>query len=105
MPHDPINFDARPKVQEPEKIHLFTLDGKDYFIPATIRPGIALRYLYVLKMNGEQPAVAELLYAVLGDDAMRILGESDQVTQDDINVIMEIVKERALGALEAGNES
>jgi hypothetical protein len=101
--HEPINFDSRPDAPEIPQIHLFTLDGREYFIPERIRPAVGLKYLYTLKTQGEQHAVAELLFAVLGNDAMAALSDSDAVTETDLKVIMEIVKERAVGALDEGN--
>lgn len=105
MTHEPIDFDSRPKPAEVEKVHLFTLDGKDYFIPERIRPAVGLRYLYDLKTEGEQFAIAGMLFAVLGQETMNALSSSESVTQDDLKVIMEIVRDRAMGAMEGGNDS
>jgi hypothetical protein len=103
--HEPINFDARPARPEAEKIHLFTLDGRDYFIPSVIRPSIGLSYLFVLKTQGEQAAIAEMLYAVLGRDAMEALAGADAMEAEDLKVITEIIRDRAMGAVERGNDS
>lgn len=104
MTHEPINFDSRPPVTEVDRVHLFTLDGKDYFIPERIRPAVGLRYLYELKVKDEQYAIAGLLFAVLGEDAMDALSSSESVTPQDLKVIMEIVRDRAMGAMEQGND-
>jgi hypothetical protein len=97
---EPINFDNRPARTEPEKVHLFTLNETDYFIPSEIGPGVGLRYLYNLKLHGEQYATADLLFAVLGEKTMEALSNSDQITPDDMKVILGVVRDRAVGALE-----
>jgi hypothetical protein len=103
--HEPIDFDARPARPEVEKVHLFTLDETDYFIPAEIRPSVGLKYLFVLKTQGEQAAIADLLYSVLGGPAMEALANSDAMEAEDLKVITEIIRDRAMGAMERGNDS
>jgi hypothetical protein len=98
-----INFDERPPAPEVERVPLFVLDGKEYTIPAKIGPAVGLRYLYDLKLLGEQAAIAGLLFTVLGQDAMEALSNSSQVTMADVNIIMEIVRDQTLGGMETGN--
>ncbi|TQS30055.1 hypothetical protein [Microbispora sp. KK1-11] len=89
-----------------EKVPLFSIDDVEYGMPATIRPNVALKYLRMVRTQGGDVAEAWLLEEVLGAEAYEALMEYDQLTVDQLNQVMAIVRDHVLGQAEqqrAGN--
>jgi hypothetical protein len=100
MANEPINFDARPEPEPVGRTLLFTLDGKDYTVPEKLRPSVGIKYLYALKIRGEAVATAELLFDVLGADAMKALSENEKMNAEDMDMVTGIVRDLAMGAFQ-----
>lgn len=81
----------------PGKVKLFSIDGKDYFIPKEPGPNVSVRYLRDVRKHGQDYAVAGLMEAMLGEDGVDALAEYEELTEEDLDHIMEAVKRHALG--------
>ncbi|WP_030506359.1 hypothetical protein [Microbispora rosea] len=91
---------------EVEKVPLFSIDDVEYGMPARIGTNIALKYLRMVRTQGSDVAEAWLLEEVLGAEAYEALMEYDQLTVDQLNQVMAIVRDHVLGQAEqqrAGN--
>jgi hypothetical protein len=89
-PIEPVVIGKRARSDE-ELVTIFHLDGKDYKIPAKPGPAIMIKYMRDARKIGEAQAGFNVLNAMLGDEALEALAESDDVTEADLNRIYEIV--------------
>ncbi|HEY0774147.1 MAG TPA: hypothetical protein VGD51_08705 [Nocardioidaceae bacterium] len=85
---------------EVEMEPLFYIDDQEYQIPKRLPASLSLRYLRVLREEGQEAAAGEVLERVLGDEAYTALMECDEVDGKQLKRIMRIVEHKALGQLE-----
>lgn len=99
---EPIRFvTKRPEDREPvERVVLFSLDDQDYMIPKKFPVNLGLKVIRTMRRQGQEIAMAELLEAVIGEDAYEALVNYPDITNDDIARLMEIVQSLALGSLD-----
>lgn len=97
----------RKNKNEVEKELLFTLPDADetvedheYWIPKTVPANLALVYLKAVAERGDVVAAWLMIEALLGSDAVDALIASDDLTEDDLNSILEVVSNKAMGATE-----
>jgi len=90
-----INFDEREPVEK-EPVHLFTLNGDDYYIDPS-GANVALVYLAKVEEVGEQVAQAWLLRYMIGDDAYQALMSYDGLTAEDLDDLIKVVVAEVLG--------
>lgn len=90
QPVEPVQITKRDR-EPAEMVTIFHLDGKDYQIPAKPGPAVVLRYMKEARKIGEAQAGFNVLNAMLGDEALEALSESQDVTDEDISKIYEIV--------------
>lgn len=96
-----INFDEMPKDNsEVEQVELFKLNGHSYTIPNKARANVSLKYLNLLRKEGDAAASAYLLTTLLGDEAFDALTEYDDLTQDQFTAVVEAAQKVVLGNLE-----
>jgi hypothetical protein len=93
---EPIRIEANENVIE-ERVPLFYIGDTEYTIPKMIPTGAALQYLRVAGERGEQFAAPILLTRVLGEDAYQALEESKALEDEQLERIIEIVIDLALG--------
>jgi hypothetical protein len=89
-----------------DQVALFSLDGRDYTVPAKPRAAIALRYLRNIKNHGTDHAAAAMLEELLGVDGFNALCDYDDLTAEQMKAIMVAAQKLAMGAVEeafAGN--
>lgn len=96
---EPIRIASDEDVPE-ERVPLFYIGDTEYTIPAHIPRGVALKYLRQASDVGHELATAPLLISVLGEDAYMALEESRAMTQDQLDRIVTIIIELALGKQE-----
>ncbi|MGR4847913.1 hypothetical protein [Streptomyces sp. LARHCF252] len=84
-----------------ERVPLFIIEGVTYSVLKKPRPNIGLRYMRVLKEEGQEIAVAGLLEAMLGKEAFVALTECEDLTEEEFEEIMNLVQKLALGNKEA----
>lgn len=85
---------------EPDKVVLFSIDDKDYYVPAKIGPNVALAYMRDIRQQGLEYARAGMLERMLGSDGLRALAEYEELTEEDLNAVMEAVDKHVLGPLQ-----
>jgi uncharacterized protein YihD (DUF1040 family) len=83
-----------------EQIQIFSIDGKEYTIPAKPRVNVALKYLHDAKHKSEDIAAAGLLENLLGEEGYEALMNYEDLTADQLKAIMKIVQKVALGSME-----
>jgi len=77
-----------------------TNEQTEYFIPKTVRPNLAIKYLNNLRNEGGEYAMAVAMADLLGDETMNVMAESEDIGEDEMEQIMVIVTNKMLGAME-----
>lgn len=88
-----------------ERVTLFSIDGVAYDVPKRPRPSIGLKYLWNLKVKGQQMAEAELLGDMLGEEGFKALAGFEDLTQEDMDAVLAAVEQLALGEKEESKKS
>lgn len=83
-------------------VDLFSIDGTMYQMPVKIGAGMALGYMKMVRTHGQEAALGWALEKVLGTEAYDALTACDDVSPDDLEVIMSVVHDNMMGAVEAG---
>lgn len=96
---EPIRIEANEDVVE-ERVPLFYIGDTEYTIPKVIPTGAALQYLRIAGERGEQFAAPLLLTRVLGEDAYQALEDSKALEDEQLERIIKIVIDLALGRKE-----
>jgi hypothetical protein len=96
---EPIHIAADDEVEE-ERVPLFYIGDTEYTIPKEIPPGAALQYLRQARESGHELATPPLLIRVLGEDAYMALEQSRAVTEDQLERIVKLIVDLALGQAE-----
>lgn len=99
----PVQIGKKGKAAEDaeEMVHIFTLDDTEYSIPRQPNSMLLIRFLRQSQSPkvGLTQATGNLLYTLLGEDAMDSLSESRDVSKADVAKIMDIVTVIAFDAL------
>jgi hypothetical protein len=101
---EPIHIAADEDVPE-ERVPLFYIGDTEYSVPASIPAGAALEYLRVAREAGPEVGAGALLSRTLGDEAYQALERSRGLTDDQLNQIITIVLDLALGRAEKGGKA
>ncbi|WP_069769796.1 hypothetical protein [Streptomyces sp. LUP30] len=96
---EPIRIAADADVEE-ERVPLFYIGDDAYTIPKKIAPGVALQYLRQARESGHELATPPLLIRVLGEDAYMALEQSKAVEEDQLERIVKLIVDLALGQAE-----
>lgn len=83
-----------------DRLTLFELNGKAYTVPKRVGPNVALRYLRDVRRHGPEHAIAGIMEALLGREAMDALADYDDLTEEQLEQVMEAVQMHVLGPLE-----
>jgi hypothetical protein len=83
-----------------EMVDLFTIDEVTYQIPAKPNVNIALKYLRVLKRQGELVATSGLLEDLLGEEGFEALTNYEDLTEEDFEAVMTAAQKVTMGSLE-----
>ncbi|MER5750618.1 hypothetical protein [Streptomyces sp. NPDC002088] len=100
---EPIHIPADDDVEE-ERVPLFYIGTDEYTIPKEIPPGAALQYLRQARESGHELATPPLLIRVLGEDAYMALEQSKAVTEEQLEKIVQLIVDLALGQKEKEKE-
>lgn len=100
---EPIRISADEDVEE-ERVPLFYIGDDEYTVPREIAPGAALQYLRQARESGHELATPPLLIRVLGEDAYMALEQSKAVTEDQLEKIVKLIVDLALGQAEKKKE-
>jgi hypothetical protein len=82
---------------------LFTIDGTEYRVPKEVPPITGLRALDIIADEGEAPGLRWLLQEVLGQDGYDALLACPSITSKQLGQIMTVVRDKAMGDLEAAS--
>jgi len=96
---EPIRIAADDDVEE-ERVPLFYIGDDEYTVPTEIPPGAALQYLRQARESGPELATPPLLVRVLGEEAYTALEQSRAVTEDQLEKIVKLIVDLALGRQE-----
>lgn len=96
---EPIRIAADEDIEE-ERVPLFYIGDTEYTIPKEIPPGAALQYLRQARESGHELATPPLLIRVLGEDAYMALEQSKAVKEDQLERIVKLIVDLALGQAE-----
>jgi hypothetical protein len=83
-----------------DRVVLFYVDDEPYTIPKKISRGHGLRFLQTMRKQGEALAAQELLEVLIGEDGYEALMNCDDLEDDDLDKIMNRLRDEALGAVE-----
>ena len=84
-----------------ERVALFIIDDVEYTVLKKPRPNIGLKYMRVLKEQGQEIAIAGLLEDMLGREGYVALTECEDLTEEEFEAVMALVQKLALGDREA----
>lgn len=83
--------------KDAEMVHIFTLEDKEYFIPAKPRLNIGLKYMYEVQSKGEVVANSNMLVSLLGQDNYEALIEYEDLTPEILETILTIAGKVVFG--------
>jgi hypothetical protein len=83
-----------------DRDHLFSIDGKDYYIPRELPGSLTVEAMAKATEIGDVPATMWIMERVLGADAIRALRACPTVRKEEILAIQEIIRNRVFGPAE-----
>jgi hypothetical protein len=86
------------------EVVLFKLDGQEYTTTDRPRVALSLRYMRMIREEGESEANAYLVEQCIGTEAYERLMDYDDLTTEQFAGIMELVKSIAIKALPGEGE-
>ncbi len=97
-----LNFDERKPVEqtEPERIELFTLEGKTYTMPKKLSANKLLAFMQEMRANGQEAAAVGLLIDCIGMAGYQKLRAYPGLQFADLKAIFDAVSLAAMGAME-----
>jgi hypothetical protein len=96
---EPVRLTSKPEVED-DRVVLFYVDDEAYSIPKKIGRNYGLRYLRTARKQGEALAAQELLETLIGEEGYEALMDCDGLEDEDLDRIMEQLRDGALGAVE-----
>lgn len=81
-------------------IPLFYLGDTEYRIPEKPEANVALRYLRDARTRGEDIAAANLLIALVGEDAFDALCDYPGLAEEQLEAVMKAAQKHVMGGLE-----
>ncbi|MER7814548.1 hypothetical protein [Streptomyces sp. NPDC096153] len=98
---EPVRLSSKqsePKAED--RVVLFYVDDEPYTVPKRIGRNHGLRYLRTARRQGEPIAAQELLETLIGEDGYEALMNCDDLEDDQLDQIMNRLRDEALGAVE-----
>lgn len=90
-----------PKVEEKvELVDIFSIDGRAYQMPIEVPPNVGLKYLKMLRLQGEAFANGWALEEMLGTEAYDALANFKGLTKEHLEQLQEVVGKHVLGSVE-----
>lgn len=99
-PVEPLEFSTEDDGQPTPVVHLFSIDGQAYYVPAEPSAGIALQFMRRYRADpiaGQGWVMEELL----GEDAYRALASYKKLKAADLQKLIQIVLRLVMGSVEA----
>jgi hypothetical protein len=82
---------AKQRVDDAERVPIFSIDGAEYSIPKVQRSEIQLRYLDIANARGDEAANYYLLTTMLGQDGYDALAAVDGLSDEDFQGVIDAV--------------
>jgi tetrahydromethanopterin S-methyltransferase subunit G len=95
---EPVRLTSKPA--DVDRIVLFYVDDTEYSIPKRVGRNHGLRYLRTMRKQGEALAAQELLEVLIGEDGYQALMDCDDLEDDQLDQIMNRLRDMALGEVE-----
>jgi len=83
-----LRLSSKDESEEIEYVTLFELDDAPFRVPKNPSPTVGLRYLHILKHEGEGQAAYFILSNMLGEQGYEALMNYTQLTQDQYDFIL-----------------
>ncbi|MFF0055683.1 hypothetical protein ACFYRI_14960 [Streptomyces microflavus] len=96
---EPVRLTSKP-ADTAERIVLFYVDDQEFSIPKQVGRNHGLRYLRTMRKQGEALAAQELLEVLIGEDGYTALMDCDDLTDEQLDQIMNRLRDMALGEVE-----
>lgn len=96
---EPIRIATNEEVPK-DRVPLFYVGNTEYTMPKLISRGPVLKYLRLAGDIGPEAAAVPLLIRVLGEDTYMALEDSDALTEEQFDQIIDEIIKRALGRKE-----
>jgi hypothetical protein len=93
---EPIRIVANEDAPQ-ERVPLFYIGDTEYTAPKEISRGPILKYLRLAGEIGPEPAAPQLLIRVLGEESYMALEESDALTEEQFDAIVNEIIKRGMG--------
>lgn len=93
-------------VEEQKLVPIFRIDGVSYDLWVNPPATVGLKYLKRVRMDGGESAAQWLMEEMIGEDGYLALMEFDALTKQQLDRILDLCKEHAMGNQEespAGN--
>jgi hypothetical protein len=100
----PVEIGKRGRTPN-QLVHLFTLDGRKFYVPEKPSPMVTLRFLRTMRTEGQAAAVEELLLKTLGQEAVDALAASPDVEDEDMAAIFGAITKIVFGNLSKQQEA
>jgi hypothetical protein len=98
---EPIELSTEADSNEEKLVHLFSVDGKAYYVSAAQDVGLALRYVKVATTQGQEFAILWLLENVLTPEAFEALVSIPRLKPESLAKVAVAVQKILLGGMEA----
>lgn len=83
-----------------DRLVLFELNGREYTVPKRIGPNVALGYMRDIRRHGKEHAIAGIMEALLGREALDALADYEDLSEEELEQVMAAVQHHVLGPLE-----
>lgn len=97
-PVAPIRISTKGRDKAP-RVPLFELDGEVFTIPDPIPASYAAKFLKRLRDMGENMAAILTVDELLGPDTISALAECEEITQEEMQLIFNELRDRLIGSV------
>jgi hypothetical protein len=83
-----------------DRVKLFHLDGRVYTAPRKLPPNITFKFMRKMRTTDTDLATFWLVEQVLTAHVVDILADHDELTEDELDAIMKVIRRHTMGAME-----
>jgi hypothetical protein len=83
-----LRLSTKDKGEPIKMVELFEIDDKPYSVPLKPSPTVGLKYLHILKHEGQQEAAYYMLSTMLGEAGYEALMNYEQLTEEQYNFVL-----------------
>jgi hypothetical protein len=97
---DVLRLPKKREHVEGKRVPLFYIDDQAYTVPAKPHPTLGLRYLHILKTEGQGQATYFLMNEMLGKEGYVALMEYDELTEEEYDQVLDKATKMIMGPKE-----